>query len=37
MLYFTMQTEWNRYELQSAIMLSGGQTEHVVNKLLPPL
>ena len=31
-----MQTEWNRCELQSAIMLPGGQTVHVFNKLLAP-
>ena len=31
-----MQTEWNRCELQSAIMLPGVDTVHVFNKVLMP-
>ena len=36
-LYITMQTESNRCELQSAIMLPGGQTVHVLIEVLTPL
>ena len=31
-----MQTEWNMCELQSAIMLPGGQTLYVFNELVVP-